>query len=777
MKSNIEHSIPWTKTSDPVKRLRLDISGAVQGVGFRPFVYRVANDLGLSGWISNSVHGVEIELEGAPKLLDEFLLSLQSKKPAHAYIGEVIRKDIKPKFTHGFEILQSQKHGEKSALVLPDISICPECLAEIFDKNNRRYLYPFTNCTNCGPRYSIIEGLPYDRANTSMKSFRMCDECRAEYENPLNRRFHAQPNACPKCGPRLELWDRHGNVLASHAEAMELACKAVKDGEILALKGLGGFHLIVEADNLQAVQRLRELKGRNEKPFALMYPDIEQVEHDCELNELEAKLLTSSESPIVLLKRRKFQEHQSSHKLESIAPGNPNLGVMLPYTPLHHILMRSLQFPIVATSGNLSEEPICTDEHDALKRLGGIADLFLVHNRPIVRHVDDSIVRILAGRELILRRARGYAPLPIPVERAMGSFLAVGGHQKNTIAVSSDKNIFLSQHIGDLESKRAYDTFSGTIKSLSKIYDFKPALIACDKHPDYLSSQYAEQSGLHLISVQHHYAHILSCMAENNLQSPVMGVAWDGTGYGDDGTIWGGEFLLVDKKSYHRAAHLRTFPLPGGERAILRPRRSALGLLYEIYGKEIVAIDRYNPLLNFEPRQRGALLDVLKKEINCPRTSSAGRFFDAIASIIDLRQVNDFEGQAPMELEFAALEADCSETYDFELRHDDKTYIVDWEKIVTGVFDDLNSGQSANMIAARVHNTLAEIIVEVARIHGIKNIALSGGCFQNKYLTEETIKRLRKAGFAPHWHRLVPPNDGGISLGQTAAACREKYLE
>ncbi len=777
MRSNLRQNSTQAEVKDSIKRLRLDISGAVQGVGFRPFVYRIANDLGLSGWISNSVHGVEIELEGIQTSLDEFLKSLEAKKPPHAFIGQLASKYIKPRFTHEFQIIESRKQGERSAVVLPDIAICPECKAEIFDKNNRRYHYPFTNCTNCGPRYSIIESLPYDRVNTSMKSFRMCEECRAEYENPMNRRFHAQPNACPKCGPHLEMWDRHGNLLADHAEAMELACKAVKDGDILALKGLGGFHLIVEADNVGAVNRLRELKGRNEKPFALMYPNLEQVEHDCELSGLETRLLTSSESPIVLLKRKRFRHHKSDRELTAIAPGNPYLGVMLPYTPLHHILMSRLQFPIVATSGNLSEEPICIDENEALKRLGNIADLFLVHNRPIVRHVDDSIVRVVAGRELILRRARGYAPLPIQVERPKRLYLAVGGHQKNTVAISTGKNVFISQHIGDLETKRAHDTFSETIDSLSKIYDFKPAVLACDKHPDYLSSQYAADAKLPVVKVQHHCAHILSCMAENNLQAPVLGVAWDGTGYGDDGTIWGGEFLVIDKKSYKRVAHLRTFPLPGSERAILRPRRSALGLLYEIYGRELVEIERYNPLLNFESRQRGALLDILRKEINCPRTSSAGRFFDAVASILDLRQVNDFEGQSAMELEFAALEADCTDSYDFDFHQQKESYIIDWEKMVMGIFDDLDSGQSKSMIAARVHNTLAEIIAEVARKQGIKNVALSGGCFQNKYLTEETIKRLRKAGFAAFWHRMVPPNDGGISLGQIIAAGRQRKLE
>jgi hydrogenase maturation protein HypF len=676
-----------------------------------------------------------------------------------------------------FKITESITSGDKTALLLPDIATCGDCLREIFDPENRRYLYPFTNCTSCGPRYSIIEGLPYDRAMTTMKDFEMCDKCQEEYVNPLNRRFHAQPNACPECGPHLELWGKSGKVLALHNDALDQACEAVLGGEILALKGLGGFHLIVDAQNCQAVKRLRSLKGRKKKPLALMYPDMAAIELDCEISELERALLASAESPIVLLKRKRFDLESAPHSLKEIAPENPYLGIMLPYTPLHHILMHKLQIPIVATSGNLAEEPICIDENEALERLSGIADLFLVHNRPITRNVDDSIVRVMAGRELVLRRARGYAPLPIQQEELPRPGLAVGAHLKNTIAISSRNNAFISQHIGDLDVRLSIDTFNDTINSLSDIYEFKPEIIACDKHPDYHSTIYAEKSGLPLVKVQHHYAHILSCMAENNLSGDMLGVAWDGTGYGDDGTIWGGEFLSVDAKSYERVAHLRTFPLPGGERAVLRPRRSALGIMYGLYRHDIIGIENNNPFDRFEPEQKQPLLGALKKEINCPPTSSMGRLFDAVASIIGLCQEIDFEGQAAMLLEFAAEKADDQRSYSFDaVEHGDR-YILDWEKMIEGIRRDYERNISRNRIAARFHNTLAEMIVKIAKIYGKRDVVLSGGCFQNKYLTETAIGRLKEEDFKPYWHRLVPPNDGGISLGQVMAISRERSME
>jgi len=636
------------------KRLRITIRGAVQGVGFRPFVYRLAIDMGLAGWVLNSSQGVFIEVEGSQRTLDAFLLRVEKEKPPRSFIQSLEYSFLDPVGYAAFEIHHSDGSGEKTALVLPDIATCPDCLREVFDPADRRYHYPFTNCTNCGPRFSIIEALPYDRPNTTMKSFVMCNECQAEYENPLDRRFHAQPNACPACGPHLELWDGAGKVLASHREALLIATGAIRQGAIVAVKGLGGFHLMADARNEEAVQRLRQRKHREEKPFALMFPTLESVKEQCEVSELEERLLCSPESPIVLL-RRQHSALRTPHSALSpaVAPGNPYLGIMLPYTPLHHLLMAELGFPVVATSGNRSDEPICTDEHEALQRLGEIAEDFLVHDRPIARHVDDSIVRIMMGRELVLRRARGYAPLPISLKQSMPPLLAVGAHLKNTVATSVEREVFVSQHIGDLETAQAFDAFRKVITSFKQLYDLHPTAVACDAHPDYLSTQYAGQNGLPVVRVQHHYAHVLSCMAENELDGSLLGVSWDGTGYGLDGTIWGGEFLQVTEPSFLRVGHFRTFRLPGGEKAIKQPRRTAIGLLYEIFGDALFDTEELAPVRAFSSRDLEILQGVLKKRINAPVTSSAGRLFDVVASLVGLRQEVRFEGQAAMELEFA----------------------------------------------------------------------------------------------------------------------------
>ena len=486
------------------ERLKVIVRGAVQGVGFRPFVYRLASELKLTGWVSNSSQGVFAELEGPRTALDAFSIRLRKEKPPRAIIQSLESSFLDAIGYSGFEIRESETAGDKSALILPDIATCVDCLREVFDSTNRRFRYPFTNCTNCGPRFSIIEALPYDRANTSMKKFMMCPDCEREYHDPLDRRFHAQPNACPRCGPQLQLWDENGGTFSEKDDALRRAADAIRSGKIVALKGIGGFQLIVDARNRAAVVRLRERKHREEKPFALMYPSLDAVRADCEVSELEERALLSPESPIVLVKRDHWagQANGSASRLhqlaEAVAPRNPNLGVMLPYSPLHHLLMRELSFPIVATSGNLSDEPICIDEHEALQRLHGIADLFLVHDRPIVRHVDDSIVRVICDREMVLRRARGYAPLPIAVRskienRESKTVLAVGAHLKNTVALKIDNNVFISQHIGDLETKQAYSAFQHSAQDLPRLYDARIDIVACDMHPDYLSTKFATQ--------------------------------------------------------------------------------------------------------------------------------------------------------------------------------------------------------------------------------------------------------------------------------------------
>jgi hydrogenase maturation protein HypF len=753
------------------ERLRITVRGAVQGVGFRPFIYRLATELKLNGRVSNSTQGVLIEAEGPRGSLREFLLRIQKEKPARAVVQSLESSFVDAIGFDAFEIKESESAGDKSALILPDIATCADCLREILDPTNRRFRYSFTNCTNCGPRFSIIEGLPYDRANTSMKKFAMCADCEREYHDPLDRRFHAQPNACPKCGPQLQLWSENGHVIAECDDALGLAADAIRNAKILALKGLGGFQLIVDARNEQAVTRLRERKHREEKPFAVMYPSLNSVAVDCEVSELEERLLLSPESPIVLLRKLAIGNPQFAI---SIAPRNPNLGVMLPYTPLHHLLMRELDFSIVATSGNLSDEPICINEHEAVQRLRGIADLFLVHDRPIVRHVDDSIVRVMSGREMILRRARGYAPLPVSLKSAIrnqrSAVLAVGAHLKNTVALKIDNNIFVSQHIGDLETKQAYAAFQRSAQDLPQLYDARIDIVACDMHPDYLSTKYAAQLGLPNESVQHHWAHVAGCMAENEIEPPALGVAWDGTGYGLDGTIWGGEFLFANDESFERIAHFRQFRLPGGQAAIKEPRRAALGLLYEMFDDEIW--DRCELTSAFSETELALLRQMIIRKINAPVTSSVGRLFDAVASVVGLCHRVSFEGQAAMEMEFA-VESPTNESYSFEIV-EGLPCIVNWQPMMKEILDDLKRAQSVAVISAKFHNTLAEIIVAVAKQIDQEKIVLTGGCFQNRRLTEQTINRLIDEGFNPYWHQRVPPNDGGIALGQIISAARSQ---
>lgn len=762
-------------SATPNLRLRLAIRGAVQGVGFRPFVYRLAKELSLTGWVNNSPQGVTIEIEASPDKLEQFRVRLESEKPPRAFIQSLEASYLDPRGFNDFEIRESEQGGVKTAIVLPDIATCPDCLRDVFDPANRRYRYPFTNCTNCGPRFSIIEALPYDRANTTMRGFVMCDECAAEYHDPLNRRFHAQPNACPVCGPHLELWDQFGVVLLAKDDALRAAAETLRAGRIVAVKGLGGFHLMANARNDEAIRQLRQRKHREEKPFALMYPTLDAIKADCEVSEIEQRLLLSPESPIVLLRRNPANSQSTTNISQSIAPGNPYLGVMLPYTPLHQLLMAELGVPVIATSGNLSDEPICTDEHESLKRLSGIADLFLVHNRPIARHMDDSIVREMAGREMVLRRARGYAPLPIHLPEAMSPTLATGAHLKNTIALAVGQEVFTGQHIGDLETAQAYEAFQQVIGSFERLYETRPEAVACDAHPDYISTWFACSTGLPLQYVQHHLAHVMSCVAENEIELPVLGVAWDGTGYGLDGTIWGGEFLLVHDGEAHRAANFRTFALPGGEVAVKQPKRIALGVLHEIFDEEIFLRDDLATLQAFTPTEREMLQAMLDRKFNAPRTSSAGRLFDAVASLINLRQETHFEGQAAMELEFALTGITTAESYPFQLKQSavsnpQSAIQLDWEPLIRSLLADVKAETAVGLMAAKFHNTLVEAIVSIAERVNVERVALTGGCFQNKYLLERAIDRLRSSGFRPYWHQRIPTNDGGIAVGQIAAA-------
>jgi hydrogenase maturation protein HypF len=762
------------------QRLSLNVRGAVQGVGFRPFIYRLAHELSLTGWVNNSLRGVSIEVEGTREQLQVFQKRLELEKPPRSQIHRIESAWLPPVGYTEFTIRTSETEldiGErkfKSAIVLPDLATCPECQREIFDPSDRRYRYPFTNCTNCGPRYSIIAALPYDRSRTSMKNFQMCPKCQAEYDDPRSRRFHAQPNACPHCGPQLELWDRDGKVIASGDRALWEATTEIQRGKILAVKGLGGFHLVVDARNPEAVSQLRWRKQRPHKPFALMYPSLDLVQSDCIVSELEANLLRSPEAPIVLLRKKA----ELKFPCDFVAPDNPYLGVMLPYTPLHHLLMSSWQFPIVATSGNLADEPICINESEALERLGNIADLFLVHNRPIVRPVDDSILRVMGDRPVILRRARGYAPLPInsaiPSPNPPTKILSLGSHLKNAIALSFEGQIFLSQHIGDLATVPAFEHFQRVISSLSDIYEFQPEAIACDAHPDYLSSQFAQKLGQQLdipvIPVQHHYAHVLACMADNRITPPALGVAWDGTGYGLDGTIWGGEFFQIASTDWERIAHFRPFSLPGSDMAIKQPRRAALGLLWEMFGAEMRKISSLKPVQAFSPQELTTISTMLSRRLNAPLCSSVGRLFDAIASLLGICQQASFEGQAAMALEFMLDNPELDGHYEFELQG----HIINWSPAIAAILDDLERQVPPHRISAKFHNTLVEIIVAVAKQSGESQVLLTGGCFQNKYLTERAIQRLKAEGFSPYWHQHIPPNDGAIAVGQAIAVLREQ---
>ena len=752
------------------QRFQILIQGAVQGVGFRPFIYKLADELNLKGIISNTVKGVHIDIEGDELLLNEFVKRIKTDKPklSHITAFEIIRLEVNN--YDDFKIIGSDSLGDPEAIILPDIAVCDECLAEMFDPNNRRYHYPFINCTNCGPRYSIIESLPYDRPNTSMKIFLMCDECKEEYENPLDRRFHAQPIACPNCGPKLQLLDQKGNFLCENEIAIYEIVNKILAGKIIALKGLGGFHLIVDAENDEAVRKLRERKHRDEKPFALMFPSLETVKKVCNVSPFEEQALKSPESPIVLVKKKNnFNFHKTNHCIkisELVAPGNPYLGVMLPYTPLHHLIIKEIKKPIIATSGNISEEPMCIDNDEAIDRLSAIADYFLIHNRPIIRPVDDSVVRIVKDELMILRRARGYAPLPLTIRYAAEEdFVCVGGHLKNSVSVKKGNEVFISQHIGDLENTEAEKYFGNTISDLNEMYKVNPSYFIHDLHPDYSSTKFCITQNVKTISVQHHLAHISACYEENKLENDCFAVCWDGTGYGTDGSIWGGEFFIFNLESFTRVAHFRQFRIPGGDAAIKDARRSLAGILFEIFGRNIPLM-KINSEINRD--ELHLFIQMLDKNINCFTTSSVGRLFDAVSSLLNICTKSRYEGQAAMMLEFSA-DKKITAHYDFNFA-ENSILIVDWQPIFEQIFKDISARIDVPVIAAKFHNTLIEIIITLSKRIGLKDVLLSGGCFQNMFLLERTIDRLLDKGFNPHWNKMVPTNDGGISFGQAVIA-------
>lgn len=748
-------------------RLQILVRGTVQGVGFRPFVHRRAAALGLSGWVRNSTEGVVLEAEGDPGRIAELLDALRQAPPPNAVVVAVEVSEIAARGDAAFAILPSDATGARAATPAPDYATCPDCLAELFDASNRRHLYPFINCTQCGPRYSIVEDLPYDRERTSMRRFKMCPACQSEYDDPRDRRFHAEPNACPQCGPRLALWEPSGSAVAHDHDALLATVAALRGGAIVAVKGIGGFHLMADASDETAVRRLRARKRREDKPFAVMFPALSDVTANCRVTAEEEALLTGAARPIVLLRR------SGPCVAPAVAPGNPWIGALLAYSPLHHLLMREFGAPLVATSGNVTDEPIVTNERDALRRLAGIADLFLVHDRPIVRPVEDSLMRVVCGRELMLRRARGFAPASIALEGAPSGILALGGHLKTTVALTHAGGAVLSQHIGDLETAEARDAHASAVADIGRLYGVRPRLVVRDLHPDYATSRAAEALGLPTLAVQHHLAHVAACMAEHALAPPVLGVAWDGAGFGPDGTVWGGEFLLVGEAGWRRVAHLRRFRLPGGDAAAREPRRAALGLLYEAFGEAALAMTDLAPVAAFTPAERDVLGVMLARGINAPLASSMGRLFDAFAALCGLRQRASYEGQAAAELEWAAEGFTSGRGYDFPLRDPSgagEAIVLDWRPALDAALADLRGGASPGAVSEALHNGLAKAIVAVAGRTGERRVALTGGCFQNARLLEAAVDALRAAGYEPIWPRRVPPNDGGLALGQAAWA-------
>ncbi len=759
----------------PLKGLKLNITGIVQGVGFRPFIYSLAVNNQLNGWVLNSSSGVEIEVNGTSSALDQFVRQIREQTPPLARIDRMTVEEVEPDSFTGFSILESQPREGEFVPISPDVCICEDCTRELFDPQNRRYRYPFINCTNCGPRFTIIQDIPYDRPFTTMSGFKMCPDCEAEYKDPLDRRFHAQPTACPVCGPQVS-FAAEGHQMVTGEQAIQTARRWLKEGKILAVKGLGGYHLTCDAFNTEAVDTLRSRKRRSDKPFALMAFDLATVKKHCFVSAEEEKLLLSRQRPIVILKRR-----EESPISPAAAPRQHNLGMMLPYTPLHLLLMEPKQgFPevLVMTSGNLSEEPIAYQDAQARQHLDGIADGYLVHDRPIHMRTDDSVARVALGREYLSRRSRGYAPDAIPLADPVQPVLAVGPELKNTFTLARDQYAFMSHHIGDMENYETLQSFESGIRHFERLFKINPQVIVCDLHPDYLATRYAEQraceENIPLIKVQHHHAHLAACLADNGWRADdhkAVGMIMDGTGLGTDGTIWGGEVLVGNAKEFQRRFHLQEMPLPGGDAAIRHPLRTGLAYLWKA---GIEWSDDLAPVSALPLVGRHLLHQQLEKNLNTISTSSMGRLFDAVSSLIGVCQHAGYEGQAAIDLENTADEQETG-CYDFPLNGDE----IIISTVLQAILADLRHGVPTGILSARFHNGLVEMIVNTARAirreTGLHEIALSGGVWQNMYLFTRAVPKLESAGFSVLVHRQVPTNDGGISLGQVAvSAARQK---
>jgi hydrogenase maturation protein HypF len=793
---------------------RILASGIVQGVGFRPFIHRLAHRLGIDGTVSNTPDGVIVEASAAPEVLDIFFRGIRDEAPPLSYIVDLSRsrlshEDSRIKRGDGFSIIDSATSGQHTALIPPDICLCDYCRAELYDPSDRRYRYPFINCTNCGPRFTIVRDIPYDRPYTTMAGFSMCPDCRREYENPADRRYHAQPIACPVCGPNVRLVDGSGATL--QGDPIEQAVTLLADGGIVAIKGIGGYHLAVDAANDDAVRRLRDRKHREEKPLAIMAASIAVAESLVRLSDRDIRLLSGTERPIVLLPRK-----PDTHVAPSVAPGASYLGIMLPYTPLHHLLFHRTHsdtddarfLSLVMTSGNLSDEPICKDDDDAVTRLGAIADALLVHDRPIHVRCDDSVATVFNDEPMMLRRSRGYVPMPVFLPCELPSTLALGPELKNTLCLIDGNRAFPGQHIGDLETIASQDTFHEAVSHITGILRADPRIFAYDPHPDYLSTRYLSRiisdrdpGDFGTVGVQHHHAHISSVLAEHGEDGPVLGLALDGTGWGSDGTGWGGEVLLASPFRFIRLAHMMTVALPGGARAIKEPWRIAVGLLRDLYGDEMREIDL--PVLrDIDGDQMDIIGRMYESGLNCPRVSSTGRLFDVAATIIGLRKRVSYEGQAAYELDMAAQTAITTQALPYHIATDtpgsgayvpelggvlagtklppltspDDRFILDYGDTFRALIDMVRSGAPPEDTAAAFHETLMASFIDLLQrlrdMTGIATVALSGGSWQNRYMGERFPARLHEQGFRVLMNRLVPPNDGGVSLGQAYTAAR-----
>lgn len=753
-----------------MKRLFLKVEGIVQGVGFRPFVYNQAISLNLKGWVNNNSEGVHIDIEGQEEELNSFIYNLKHKHPTLARIENIIIEEKESANYKAFQIKESKRKDKKITLISPDMATCEECSRDITDPSNKRYRYPFTNCTNCGPRFSIIKSIPYDREKTTMKKFKMCRDCNEEYTDPTDRRFHAQPNACNDCGPHIWIEDCKG-VKIEVNDVLEWTRQKLKEGKIFAIKGLGGFHLVCNALNEEAVELLRIRKNRPHKPFAVMMKDIKTVRKYCSVNMEEEEILTGARKPIVIL------DQASQYDLpQGIAPKQKTLGVMLPYTPLHYLLFENDIEALIMTSANIHGLPLEYKNESAVESLGHVADYFLQHNRDIYIPIDDSVVKVVDGEARMVRRARGYAPEPIKKENTK-EILACGSNMKNTFCVAKENFLFLSQHNGDLENIETIEHYKNNIEHYENIFYFKPKYIACDMHPGYVSSEYAYNTSLPRIEVQHHHAHIVSCLAENNVTRKVIGIAYDGTGYGTDGKIWGGEFLLCDNKEFERLGHLDYVKMPGGEKAVKEPWRMAVSYIYKMFKSNKLkecstGIQLREILIKLYGNRAINVISMIEADINCPETSSMGRFFDAAASLIGLRDTVTYEGQAAIELEAVACEKSL-DSYDYDIVQTDG-YIVKPEKIIMGILKDKFLKEQDSVISDKFHNTIVKFSKDICKLirkdTGVNEVALSGGVFQNSYLLKNLTNELKREDFVVYANKLIPTNDGGVALGQIVIA-------